>query len=332
MNISKQAVEMYNNAIIFDNQLAFEVAMPFSFEEKWTVVERYRKAGFSALTLSLVNDEATPEITLRYMAQFLHFLNLHSDKYILANSAEDILHAKKSGKLALRLMFQGTSPIDKDLHMITLYHQLGIRSMVLAYNVKNRVGDGVVETHDGGLSHFGRAVVTEMNRVGMIIDVSHTGHRTAMEAIALSTAPVISSHAGAFAINPHIRTLQDEQIIAIAQSGGVVGINGLGLLLGADIRLAEKFVDHVDYIAQLVGVDHIACGLDYLYFSDQFAAFMKNQSVTHPQAYAQLTKGVDAAMLAPEQLIEVVDVLLQRDYSTQAIKGILGENMLRVIG
>jgi len=330
MKTTNDAALIYQDALIIDNQLAFEVAMPLSFEEKWTIVERYAKAGFSALTLSLVNDEATPEITLTYVAKFLHYISQHTDKYILAYTASDILHAKKEHKLALRLMFQGTSPIGKDLNMIGLYYQLGIRSMVLAYNIKNVVGDGVVEINDGGLSHFGRQVVIEMNRVGMLIDLSHTGHRTAMEALALSTSPVISSHAGAYAINPHIRTIKDEQIKAIARSGGVVGINGLGLLLGTDAALPEKFVDHIDYIAELVGVEHVAIGLDFLYFADQFEAFMKHQGVSHPQAYAKKVRGV-GAMLAPEQLLDVVKVLLQRGYSKQAIKGIVGENTLRVI-
>ena len=120
----------------------------------------------------------------------------------------------------------------------------------------------------------------------MIIDGSHAGIKTSMDALKLTTAPFVFSHSGVYGIEPHVRNVHDEQIKAVAKNGGVIGINGLGLLLGDANASVAKFVDHIDYITNLVGSQYVAIGIDNLDFADQFAEFMRKQNVTHPQAYA----------------------------------------------
>ncbi len=120
------------------------------------LVERYRQAGFTAITLSIANEEDSTESTLAYLAKIRKYIFEHPEKYLLATSRADILQAKRENRLAIRLMFQGSGPIGKNLELLELFKSLGISSMVLAYNIRTPMGDGVIEENDAGLSHLGR--------------------------------------------------------------------------------------------------------------------------------------------------------------------------------
>lgn len=332
MKISNIAKKLYEKAIVIDGQLGFEPAMPTSFEQKWQLIDRYHASGVTAVTITLANDESTLEETIFYLARIRKHILDNRDKYILATTAEHILQAKKENKIALRLMFQGTAPIGKNLNLVELFHRLGISSMILAYNIRTPMGDGVIEENDSGLSLLGKQLIAEMNRIGMIIDGSHSSYKTVMDAAKLSSAPIVISHSAIAALHPHARNVKDDQIIAVAQTGGIIGINGLGLLLGDENAPIEKLVDHIEYTLNLVGKNHVAIGLDNLYFRDQFAEFMKNQPSTHPQTYAEITaNAMNWKCIQPEQLIEVVEMLLQRGHDEDTILAVLGGNILRVM-
>lgn len=332
MNISDEAKKIFHDAVVIDGQLGFEVDMPWTFTEKWTLVDRYKQAGFNALTLSIANEESTTEKTLDYLAKLRKHILQSSDKYILAKTKDDILRAKKENKIALRLMFQGTSPIGKNLDLLEIFCELGISSMILAYNIRTPIGDGVIEKNDSGLSHLGKKFVAEMNRLGMIIDGAHAGYQTTMDAIALTKLPMVISHSGVYGIHPHVRNIHDEQIKAIAKTDGVIGVSGLGILLGDPNASIEKYVDHIDYIAKLVGTRHVSIGLDNLYFADQFDQFMQNQQITHPDAYAKhVGDKNDWKCLQPEDILSVVELLIQRGYTVEDIKEMLGGNILRLM-
>lgn len=332
MKISEQAKRIYKEAIVIDGQLAFELAMPWDFTKKWELVDRYKSAGFHALTLSLVNEETTSEKALEYLARVRKHIFSHPEKYVLAKTKDDVIRAKNENKIALRLMFQGTAPIGKNLDLLEIFYELGITSLLLAYNIRTPFGDGVIEENDSGLSHLGKKLVSEMNRLGITIDGSHGGFKSTMDALKISTKPFTFSHSGVYSIAPHVRNVHDEQIKAVAKSDGVIGINGLGLLLGEDNASVEKYVEHIDYITKLVGARHVAIGLDYLYFADQFSKFMENQSITHPEAYAsQVTDATTWRCVQPEDIIKVVELLIEYNYSETDIKGILGGNILRLM-
>jgi len=332
MKISQKAKSLYQDAIVIDGQLAFEVDMPWDYSEKWDLLDRYAKAGFTAVTLSLANEETSMERTLAYLAKIRKTIFSNPDKYILAKTKNDIIRAKKENKIALRLMIQGTGFLGKNLDLLELFHELGITSLLLAYNIRTSMGDGVIEENDGGLSHLGKKFISEMNRLGMILDGSHAGFKTSMEALNLTKSPFVFSHSGVYEIAPHVRNVRDEQIRAVARTGGVVGVNGLGLLLGDHHASLKKYAEHIDYITQLVGAQYVAIGLDNLYFKEQFEKFMCSQNITHPEAYASKTSHATTwNCLQPEDVISIVEVLLQRNYSESDIKGILGENILRIM-
>lgn len=329
--ISAQAKILWQKATICDMALGFEPEI--EYPGKWEALQRYAKAGFNYLSLHVATDATSLERTVQYIAWITEKLKESTNLYRPIKTSADILEAKLLNKLGICYVFQGTNPIAKDLNMIDIYYQMGVRSMILSYNVRNAVGDGCAELADAGLSKFGIKVVERMNRVGMLIDCSHTGYRTSMDAMHHSQLPIIFSHSNADAIAPHPRNLKDDQIKACAAIGGVIGINGIGVLLGDENASPSKYVEHIDYITQLVGVEHVALGSDQIYFPEIMEEFLKNNAVMYPQDYATAIKPKTQQWksLQPHELIEVVELLLQRGYTETAIKGILGENYLRVI-
>lgn len=321
----KQVLALKQECIITDLTLGFEPEIEVS--HKWNVLDRYRQTGIHYLGLALAGEFTSLETAVRYIARHRAMIQEQPDKYIIVDHVEDIFRAKQTNKLALGFWLQGTAPLANDIHMIETYYRLGIRYMLLAYNTRNAIGDGIVEKNDAGLSQFGFKVIEEMNRVGMIVDLSHGGIKTSLEAIEASNDPVIFSHSNAYGVAPHIRNLTDEQIIAIAKKNGVIGINGSALLLGIEKACAKKLVDHISYMTDLVGKsEHIAIGLDLIYFHDILDLFYQKAGLmTYPKGYMGSTDS-----LQPEKLDNIIEELLVRGYSSVDIKNILGGNFLRL--
>jgi membrane dipeptidase len=243
-------------------------------------------------------------------------------------SVDDLRRAKAEAKLALMFNLQETDILEGRLDMIQVYYDLGVRHMLLAYNRKNKVGDGCAERTDAGLSRFGVHVVEEMNRVGMIVDGSHTGYRTSMEAMEISTAPVIFSHCSAHALYDHYRNIRDDQIKACAASGGVIGMNGMGEFTDDDEASSESLFRQVDYIAQLVGPRHVGIGLDYVAAIEALWGWVRVDDEAWPWNKGRPHR--EARFAEPEQIIEVTELMLRAGYSDDDVRGFLGENLIRV--
>jgi membrane dipeptidase len=202
--------------------------------------------------------------------------------------------------------------------------------MLFAYNLDNAAGGGC---HDGdaGLTAFGRAAIGEMNRVGMLVDCSHCSLRTSLEAMEASSAPVIFSHSNARALHPHGRNITDEQMRACARTGGVIGINGIGLFLGDPAGSTEAMARHVAHAAEVAGPAHVGLGLDYDWdraWQAPDAALTVDMRFWPPGAgYEEQARFAHAA---PEQLPALAELLLARGFSEAEVKGVLGGNFLRV--
>ncbi|MFZ4116844.1 MAG: dipeptidase [Chthoniobacterales bacterium] len=320
--------QFIKNQIIVDNAFGFEPEIEVL--DKWKVLDRFQEVGFTCLSLSVATDMTNLSNTIHYLANTTAHIREHSDKYLLVHTLQDILDAKKEGKLALSYMFQGANPLEKNLNLVDLFYQLGVRSILVSYNVRNPYGDGCTEESDSGLSRLGRMLIQKLNSVGMLIDCAHTGYRTSLEVMEHSSKPVIFSHSNVYRLHPHARNLKDEQIIACAKGGGFIGINGNGPLLGDDEASVKKYVDHLDYIIQLVGDDHVGFGTDLVYFPEIFDDFMKKNAVVYPSNYG--VKSISQwKSLQPEKLSEVILELFHRGYSKTSIRKILSMNYLRVV-
>jgi membrane dipeptidase len=323
--MNKHILDIKRNAIIADIAMDFlpEIEIP----AMWQVLDRYHHSGFHFLNIALAGDLTSVETAIRYISRQRTKIQKLHDKFIIVKKAEDILKAKQENKLALGFWFQGSTPLANDINLIESYYALGVRQILLTYNTRNTIGDGLLEKNDVGLSAFGYKVIEEMNRVGMLIDMSHGGIKTSLDVILASSDPIIFSHSNAQGVNPHVRNLTDEQIKAVSNKNGVIGINGAGLILGVDEPTTEKYVEHINYICNLTGsVDNIAMGLDLIYFHEMLPIFFEKSGFDYPKGYLGSMKG-----LQPEQIDEIIETLLRYHYSDEDIKKILGKNFLRVI-
>jgi membrane dipeptidase len=263
------------------------------------------------------------ENVIQVLARFRSYIASHSDDYVLALTVNDILTAKKSNRLAIAFDLEGSDPLLGNLNMVSFYYDLGVRQMLLAYNKDNPASGGCMEGNIG-LTEFGRDVIKEMNRVGMVVDVSHMGYQATMEAFQTSTRPVIFSHSNPKGLREHARNISDEQILACAKTGGVIGINGIGDFLGG--MESELILQNIEYVLNLAGPEHVGLGLDYVIDKQELIDYIEG----HPDVFPPDKFHDYLAMVEPEQFPEFTELLYQKGYSEQVIGGILGGNFLRV--
>lgn len=327
--ISPRARQIYESAIVCDNTVPW-AGMPFGNPVlRDALPVKIKSAGVTFASFTVSGDGIDSTSTLKTLAAEFRYWEERSADYLLVKKATDIVQAKRDGQLAIGLHFQGSDPVERNLDLVHLYYQLGIRHMLLSYNQKNLVGAGCHEPNDGGLTRFGHDLVKEMNRVGMWVDVAHTGYRTSMDAIAASTSPVICSHGNVAALHRHPRCYTDDQIKAIAASGGVFGLTGLSIFMGSDNNAsAEKFVEQIDSVVQLVGPNYVGFGLDYVYDMPGLERFAASQPARWPPNGGYLTENMQ--QLEHGCLLYVTQLLLDKGYGDADIVGILGGNWVRV--
>lgn len=306
------------------------------------VLARYKRVGYTFVSLTLQDWPPTLEGMRTQIQQFRDLVSEHSEWLVIGTSVADIDKGRRDGKLVVGFHSQETRPIGENLTNIEALHAMGVRHMVLAYNVRNVIADGCAETADAGLSNFGRQVVREMNRVGVLVDCSHTGRRSSLEAIDLSERPVIFSHSNAYSVCPHIRNIHDDQIRACAARGGVIGVVGVGGFLGEINARSESVFKHIDYISDLVGPAHVGLGTDYVKIFPKaeniaiWEAIDRNgkpwpdPANAWPNPTGTQIRGAETHCFAPEQLVELVQLMLAHGYSRDVIRMILGGNFRRV--
>jgi membrane dipeptidase len=317
--ISQQAQQIHERALVWDTHACF----PLKPEADLYELKRYRDSGVDFVSLNIGMDLNPFEEVIQVLARYRAFIASHPEEFVLALKVDDILNAKKTRKLAIAFDLEGSDPLLGNLNLVSFYYDLGVRQMLLAYNRDNRASGGCMEGHIG-LTDFGRDVVREMNLVGMVVDVTHMGYRATMESFELSSAPVIFSHSNPTALLKHARNITDEQIIACARTGGVVGINGIGDFLGG--TSSELIVQNIEYVMDLVGPEHVGIGLDYVIDKQELTDYVER----HPEIFPPDKIKDYLSFVEPEQFPEFSELLIQKGYDEQVIRGILGGNFLRV--
>lgn len=293
------------------------------------LLDRWRDVGITIASLNIGYDVLHWTDAIKNVAAFRRWLAMNGHRFLLVETADDVLKARKERKLGIIFDIEGVNALDGAIDMISLYYRLGVRQMLFVYNRNNLAGGGCHD-EDIGLTSFGREVLAEMNRVGMMVDCSHCSRRTSLETIDLSATPVIFSHSNSATLRPHGRNISDEQMKACARRGGIVGINGIGLFLGDRTGNAKIFVDHLCYAAELIGPEHVAIGLDYTPEKVNFAAV----TARHPEYWPEsegYREDNTYKHIAPEQLTEVIAELLKRGFSESDVRCILGENFLKLV-
>lgn len=317
--IATSAQHIHERALVWDTHACF----PLNPNSDLTELTRYKNSGVSFVSLNIGMDMDNFENVIQVAARFRSYIAEHSDEYVLALTVNDIHSAKESNKLAIAFDLEGSDPLLGNLNMIPFYYDLGVRQMLLAYNKDNRASGGCMEGNIG-LTEFGKDVVREMNRVGMVVDVSHMGYRATMETFEVSTKPVIFSHSNPNGLKEHLRNISDEQIKACAETGGVIGINGIGDFLTG--TTSDVIVQNIEYIMDLVGPEHVGLGLDYVVDKQELIDYIQS----HPDVFPPDKFDDYLAMVEPEQIPEITEILFQKGFNEQVISGVLGGNFLRV--
>lgn len=312
------------NSVVWDNH----ACMPLRPHDDSFLPQlaRHKAAGVNLVALNVGIDLCPWEQTFAVLASFRRWIARHADDYVLAQSVADIEAAKRDQKLAVVFDIEGGRAVEAHPGLVEIYYRLGVRWMLIAYNHSNRLGGGC-QAPDGGLTAYGRQVIDEMERVGMVLCCSHTGYRTAREAMEYAKNPVIFSHSNPRALWDHERNVPDDLMRACAATGGVVNLNGIGIFLGDNDASTETLLRHIDYAAQLIGPEHLGLGLDYVFDQSELNDYLAARPDIFPPH-----KGYSAAMamIEPERIPLIAEGLLSRGYSDAHVRGVMGENNLRV--
>lgn len=233
---------------------------------------------------------------------------------------------------------EDSNPLDGDLDNVDLFHELGLRSLLPTYNTRNAAGCGCLDTEDTGLTAYGRDLIGVLNEVGVFADGSHCSVRTGLDIARVSTVPMIYSHSNFAALHAHPRNITDDQARACAETGGVIGINGVGIFLGynAPHEGAERvraMADHIAYGAELVGIEHIGIGSDYSFDADEFNAMLADSPESFSEEYTrygQLQWTPPEDFLGESGFPGLNQVLAERGFSDADRAAVFGGNFARV--
>ena len=320
---------IYSGALIWDAHAGFELTSKLDME----TLSVWKDAGINYLSVNVGYDVRDWRTTIKNLSLARRWVDNQPDIDLIETVSElDLAHSK--GHLAVTFDIEGMCALDESIEMVELYYDLGVRQMAFAYNLNNAAGGGCHD-EDIGLTKFGVDVIREMNRVGMFIDCSHASYTTTMEAMEISEAPVIFSHSNSRALNNHERNIWDDQAVACAATGGVIGVNGIGVFLGQDDISSTNMANHILYYVNLIGAEHVGIGIDYelsnIHNMDKDietldATLADNPDFWPPEQYP----GGAVRCANPSQIQEITGVLLSKGLKPEEVKGILGGNFRRV--
>jgi membrane dipeptidase len=267
---------------------------------------------------------------------YLSYFELE-DRLVHVRSVADIQRAKREGKLGIIFGTQGIAgKIEGDTSLLLILQRLGQRIVQICYNERDAVGCGCMEVSDSGLTQFGQACIREMNQLGVVVDLAHGGARTALDAAAFSAAPIIVSHANARRLCDNPRNLTDEVIKAVASTRGVIGITAYAPFCEtrAGVRPSlDDYIDHVAYVGELVGIDHVGIGSDFFDGESlvRFERFFRRRYPDTVRHYTVDTVYVDG-LETVDDFPSITAGLARRGFAAEDIRKVLGGNFLRVFG
>ena len=277
-------------------------------------IPRLKEGGVNCQVFAISSERKRfPSHPLRTALEMIERFNreveLNDEVFVPVTQYLEIIDAKKNGKVAAMLSIEGADVLEGKIDIIGIFHKLGVRMIGLVHSLRNQIADGVTDRRTrGGLTEFGVQVVEELERKGIIIDVSHLNDEGFWDVINLTNKPIIASHSNSRTICDHPRNLTDDQIKAIAEVGGVIGVNFAPSFINPTLATVHGLVDHIDYIVNLVGPDHIGLGSDF--------------------------DGIHNTPIGLEDVTKISNItleLIKKQYSVEDIKKILGYNHLKLI-
>lgn len=298
------------------------------------------ESGITGVNLTVSSGDF--ESTVAKIARWEAEIERYPQALRRVRSVAQLRDAKRTARLGIIYGFQDAVPVDRDLGRLQLFSDLGVKVIQLTYNVRNLVGDGCLEPANAGLSNYGREMVARMNELGILVDLSHCGQRTTADGIAASAGPVAISHSGCAAVAAHPRSKRDEELRALAERGGVVGIYLMPFLSPGRVPTAADVVAHIEHAVQVCGEDHVGIGSDLsvtpIDGSDAYWAAHR-EFVSGRVARGIAAPAEDPAILftVPElnsarRMERIADALAARGHSSGRIEKVLGANWVRLFG
>ncbi|MHA7871595.1 MAG: dipeptidase [Hyphococcus sp.] len=326
---NRDLTRLYDNAIVID---------ALSFAHEWDDVEydAVKQSGYTGIVTSLNRRDL--QTAIDELLTWKRRVADYPDRYMIALEAGDFERAKRKNKLAVMMNFQNATMLEGDADNVDALHALGMRCFQLTYNSRNLLGDGCTERTDAGLSDFGVEVVERMNKTGVLVDLSHCGRQTTFDGIALSKKPVAITHTMVDRYRPgHPRAKTDDQLKALADKGGVVGIAALGYFIGTDPggdTTIETYADHIDHAVSVAGIEHVALSTDFPvrgiaswatredWYEPRLKSFKPSYDVKWPPYIPALDE--------PNRFRNLLAVLDARGWRTRDLERLLGENWVRL--
>ncbi|NLZ52065.1 MAG: membrane dipeptidase [Thermoanaerobacteraceae bacterium] len=289
---------------------------------------KLKDGGINIIVSSIyIDGDFLPELALRkaldQISALYSELDESQDKIIFVKNTTDMDKALKEDKIGILLSFEGVEPLINDINLLRIFYELGVRGVGITWSRRNFAADGCsfgqVKDRENGLSDFGRQIVKEAERLGMFIDVSHLNDAGFWDVMEITTQAVIASHSNCRALNEIMRNLTDDQIKALAKTGGVIGINAVSTIVAehnADIR---ALADHVDHLREVAGIRHVGLGFD---FCDEIFGnpFSDDKNQDDPYDVIQ----------GHQNIYQLTEELIKRGYTDDELRLIYGENFLRV--
>jgi membrane dipeptidase len=329
MAFTERARELHDTSFVFD---ALVVGPPSP-----SVVDRFLATGYNGCNWTVAGRN---DSTLGAMHKFVPFYWLQKhmpDKVRLVESAADLDASVHDGRLGIVMGFQGAEPIESSFDTLELFYKLGLQIIQLTYNEGNRIGAGCLEPNDLGLSHLGIQAVRDMNRLGILVDVTHAGEKTSLDAIEVSDHPVVFSHSSAKAVRDSSRNISDRQLKAVAAKGGVTGMATFADFVGDTAQgqpNVEQYVNHIAYAVDLIGIDYVGIGTDILETTGPVGVRWKNGT---KRRYPEICGAMDEHMHGIkgfetwDEFPNATEALLNRGFSEDEVRKIIGGNFKRVL-
>jgi len=301
------------------------------------VFEELKRSGYTCVTPTLGFWEDTLE-SLDAIGRWRDMEREMGDLFLIARTAADIRRAEETGRVAVLLGYQNSNLFQNRIAYVELFADLGVRVVQLTYNNQNELGGSCYEEKDSGLSRFGREVVREMNRVGMVVDLSHVGDKTTLDAIEWSEKPVAVTHANAASLFPHKRNKSDDVLRALTRNGGVIGcVAYRNITPESACATVEGWCEMVARTVDIAGIDHVGIGTDYSHNTTQVDIdWMRKGRWTRSVQYGAGSAARPGKVPKPDwivqagQLASVRDGLSRVGFSAEDAEKILGGNWLRL--
>lgn len=334
---SRRATDLVASSVVIDMLGPLKISMGPDFYAKPLSdkdAAEFRASGITGFHHAVgLGGPNAHENALAFLAIWGNFVARNSHVFTAVDKAADIVRAKRDKRCAVIMGLQNADHFQTTQD-VKFFYEIGLRCAQLTYNSQNRIGSGSTDRIDGGVSDFGVSIIKAMNDVGMLVDVSHSGDRTTLDAIALSPKPIAITHSNCRALINHPRVKTDEAIRALAAKGGVMGITGVrNFVSRTEPTGIDKLVDHIDHVVELVGIEHVGIGsdADLNGYDDMPAEENRKLRAAYKESYAFRDKIDVDGFDHPRKMYDLAEELIRRRYSDANIRAVLGGNFQRLL-